>query len=178
MSRVSGGNARGFTLIEAVIAAAVTITTLAGLAQLLLHVARMATDARRAPIVLAAASSKLEQLLALTFTADVAGVPITDQTSDTGHDPPEPSGGTGLSTSPDDSLSRDTPGFVDYLSQDGAPLGPAPAAGAMFARRWRIRASPSAGADALALAVCVVRLTGAAGDPPPEVCLNTARSRR
>lgn len=168
----------GFTLIESLIASAVLIATLAGLTYLFLQAAQLAAQARRAPVALAAASSKLDQLLALAWTYDVAGLPFSDVSSDTSRDPPASGGGTGLLVSPADSLSRPTPGFVDYVNERGRSLGSTPAPGAIFTRRWRVRPWPAASSDALLLRVCVVRMAGGDIDPPPEVCLGTARVRR
>jgi prepilin-type N-terminal cleavage/methylation domain-containing protein len=171
-------NDRGFTLIESVVAAAVVLTTLAGLLYLFLQGAETAARGRRAPIALAAASSKVDQLLALTWTYDPSGAPLSDLSSDTSRDPPAPSGGTGLSLSPSESLARASPGFVDYTNDAGRSLGPTLVAGAIFSRRWSIQPVASSAADALRLEVCVVRIAGTAVDPPPEVCLGTARVRR
>lgn len=168
----------GFTLIESIVASAVLIATLAGLTYLFLQGAQIAAQGRRAPVALAAASSKLDQLLALAWTYDASGAPLSDLSSDTSRDPPAPGGGTGLSSSPVDSLSRPAAGFVDYLNARGRSVGSTPAAEALFTRRWRIRPWPAASADALLLRVCVVRIGGAGADPPPEVCLGTARVRR
>jgi prepilin-type N-terminal cleavage/methylation domain-containing protein len=173
------GNQRGFSLIESVVASAVLVVTLAGLASLFVQSAHSAANGRRAPVALAAAASKLDQLLALDWTYDASGTPLSDLTRDTSRDPPAASGGTGLSLSPEDSLARDTAGFVDYITGDGGSVGSTPAAGALLARRWRIRPWPGADADALLIRVCVTRTIGGnSGDPMPEVCLGTARVRR
>jgi prepilin-type N-terminal cleavage/methylation domain-containing protein len=167
----------GFTLIESIVASAVLIATLAGLTYLFLQGAQIAAQARRAPVALAAASSKLDQLLALAWTYDATGAPLSDVASDTSRDPPAPNGGTGLSLSPADSLSRPAAGFVDYVNERGRSLGSAPVPGAIFTRRWLIRPWP-ASPDSLLLRVCVVRMAGSDAEPPPEVCLGTARVRR
>lgn len=163
-------------LVETVVAAAVLIATLAGVAQLFVQSARTAMESRRAPIVLAAAESKLEQLLALAWTYDAGGAPLSDRASDTSADPPAPAGGTGLSISPADSLTRASPGYMDYLDASGGSLGTTPVAGVVFARRWLIQPGPSL--DVLQLRVCVNRVSGAEPELPPEVCLGTARARR
>lgn len=171
--RMRGGQS-GFTLIEAVVAAALVATAVAGMAPLLVQGGRAAADERRAPVALAAAAAKLEQLLALTWTYDAAGTPIGDLTSDTSAEPPAPVGGTGLSPSPPDSLTRSVSGYVDYLDPAGRSVGSVPAAGAVYARRWRVR--PGGMDGMLDLRVCVLRLPE--GHGPPEVCLATARGRR
>jgi hypothetical protein len=171
-------NQCGFTLIESVVASALTIATLAGVTQLFLQAAWMTADARRAPIALAAAESKLEQLLALSWTYDASGAALSDERSDTSVDPPSAAGGAGLTVSPADSLSRASPGYVDYLDIYGHSLGSAPASGAIFGRRWLIQPLPAAPLDVRILRVCVLRLSGSGADPPPEVCLATLRTRR
>lgn len=171
-------NQRGFTLIESVVASAVVIATLAGVVHLFLQTARITAEARRAPVALAAAESKLEQLLALSWTYDAAGIPLSDEHSDTTVDPSSFAGGTGLAISPADSLSRASPGYVDYLDGSGRSVGSTPASGAIFSRRWLVQALPAAPLDVRLLRVCVVRLSGTDTDPPPEVCLGTVRTRR
>lgn len=170
-------NEAGFTLVESVVAAAVVVTTLAGLLYLFVQSAETTARMRRAPVALAAASSKLEQLLALTWTYDAAGAPLSDLSSDTSRDPPAPSGGTGLSTSSPDALARASPGFVDYLNDAGRSLGSTLVTGAKFSRRWSIQPVSASASDGLRLEACVVRIAGGV-DPPPEVCLATARVRR
>lgn len=176
--RILVQNHRGFTVIESIVASALTITTLASVTHLFLQSAQATADARRAPIVLAAAESKLEQLRALSWTYDAAGAAVSDEQSDTSVDPPAPGGGTGLAVSPGDSLSRASPGYVDYLDRDGRSLGSTPVAGALFSRRWWIQPLPAAPLDARLLRVCVGRLSGNDVEPPPDVCLGTARVRR
>lgn len=171
--------AEGFALVESVVAAAILMTALAGIAHLFVQSARTTARGRRAPVVLAAAQGKIEQLLGLAWSYDAAGAPRSDTTADTSAEPPLPTGGTGLSTSPADSLSLSIPGFVDYLSGAGRPLGATPTPGAVFMRRWRIRPLAAAPSDGLVLRVCVWRFgPTATGGSEPEVCLGTARMRR
>lgn len=149
---------------------------MAGLAHLFVQSARLAAAARRAPVALAAAASKLEQLLALSWTYDAAGASRSDYASDTSVDPPAVSGGTGLAVSPADTLARASPGYVDYLNAAGSSLSDTPAADAVFSRRWLVQAGP--GLETLQLRVCVVRLSGTDVEPPPEACVGTVRVRR
>jgi len=171
-------NSSGFSLVESIVASMVLIVAIAGLAPLFVQSARSAADGRRTPVTLAAASSKLEQLLALAWTYDLSGMPVSDLTADTSRDPPAPGGGTGLSLSPDDSLTRAAPGFVDYIDGSGRSVGPTPGNGALYSRRWLIQPWPGASSDVLVIRVCVVRITGTDVDLPPEVCLGTARMRQ
>jgi type II secretory pathway pseudopilin PulG len=171
--------AAGFALVESVVAAAILMTAIAGIAHLFVQSARTTARGRRAPVVLAAAQAKIEQLLGLAWGYDAAGAPRSDTTSDTSVEPPRPTGGTGLSPSPAESLSLSIPGFVDYVSGAGRPLGATPTTDTVFVRRWRISPLASALSDGLVLRVCVWRFARAStGGSEPEVCLGTARIRR
>ncbi len=69
------------------------------------------------------AGQKLEQLRALTLGFDDAsGLPVTDMSTNLTTEPPT-SGGGGLNPSPSNSLSTNTPGYVDYLDSRGNWLG-------------------------------------------------------
>lgn len=175
MSRCSLPRDDGFTLVEALVALALLVTAAASLVQLFLHSTSLMLAARRAPIVLAAAQSKIEHLRALSFTFDMFGAPVVDASTDTAQLPPAPSGGTGLQPSPPDSLTRDSDGFIDHLDRHGHPLGgglerPRDAA---FVRRWAVA---ELAANLLEIRVCVWTVVPAGA--PPEACLSTVRARR
>lgn len=173
MSRARRSHNRGFTLVEALVALALIVTAAASLAQLFLQSTSLMLTARRAPVVLAAAQSKIEQLRALSFTFDVLGAPVADISSDTAQLPPAPAGGTGLQPSPADSLERDADGFVDYLDAHGRPLGGGLPPDAAYVRRWAITELET---DVLEIRACVWTIVPAGA--PPETCLLTVRTRR
>ncbi len=147
----------GFTLIEVLIATALTAGALVALAGLVATTARGGRAARAQTSATALAAARLEDLRALTWTDAVE-----DTTTDLSRDPAA-SAGTGLRPSPADSLDLDVPGFVDFLDASGRWVGsdPSRSAGASFVRRWRI--TPVTGlTDTLCLEVLVGALGSAA----------------
>ncbi|MGE0039884.1 MAG: hypothetical protein AB7H88_02605 [Vicinamibacterales bacterium] len=169
----------GFTLVETLVAAAVAVTVLASLAEVAAMAAAASRANRRSAAAAIAASAKLEQLRALAWRYDADGRPVSDVTSDTSVDPPRPAGGRGLSPSPGGVLEHSTPGWVDYVNEAGEALGGGdhPPAGAVLARRWAVE--PIDAGDTIVVEVCVVRLVaGPRGEPAPEICLATIRSRQ
>jgi hypothetical protein len=130
---------RGIALIDALIAMAIIITTVTGVAQLLTWSRRAvwSSGAESAAVVLA--SQKLEQLRTLVWQVDGDGRAVSDDTTNLATDPPS-GGGTGLRASPVAALHENTPGFVDYLDGQGrwAGTGPGPPGSAVFVRRWAV----------------------------------------
>lgn len=167
----------GFTLVEALIALTLIVTALAALAPLFEQSTTLMLDAREAPVVLAAAESKIEQLRTLAWTLAPDGRALSDLDTDTATDPPAPMGGTGLRLSPADSLDRSTEGFVDHLDAFGGSRGggDTPPDETVYTRRWAIRAIDG-DPDLLELRSCVWR--HAALDGPASACLSTTRARR
>ena len=103
------------------------------------------------------AQQKLEQLRALTLGFDDAsGLPLTDMSTNLTTEPPS-SGGGGLNPSPSNSLSANTPGYVDYLDSRGNYVGTggAPPANALYIRRWNISPLPTNPNNTLILQVLV-----------------------
>lgn len=164
----------GFTLPEALVALSLIVVAAAALVQLFLQSTLLTFNARRQPVVLAAAQSKVEQLRALPLSYDEAGTPVTDEESDTSVDPPVPTGGTGLRLSPPDSLDRDVEGYVDYLDVHGRPVAGG-AADSAYRRRWSIVAVDDT-ADLLAIRSCVWTTT--VPSSRPGACVATVRARR
>jgi prepilin-type N-terminal cleavage/methylation domain-containing protein len=157
-------NPRGFTLIEVTVAVALLATGVSGVAYLALASARGSDATRAAATVEWLAREKLEQLLALAWTADDGVVPVSDYATNVARAPVQGSGGMGLSVSSVDTLTSATPGFVDYADTRGAWVagsGPAPS-GARWQRRWSVQ-SVSGLSDTLLLQVVVspVAATGA-----------------
>ena len=108
--------ARGFTLIEVLIALGILVLAALGTAQLLGAAAVAVRDARVHAVAATAAAQRMEQLLALEW------------------------GAPGLAISPAGALDDNVDGCVDYLDADGQVLGAGPMvpAGAAFVRRWSI----------------------------------------
>ncbi|MEO8259358.1 MAG: prepilin-type N-terminal cleavage/methylation domain-containing protein [Acidobacteriota bacterium] len=168
---------RGFSLIEVVVATAVTTIGTLSLAQLCATSIRMNHDARVATMAAVLASQKMEQLRALAWTSDAVGLPISDLATDTTVLPPSPSGGTGLSASPPGALGANTPGYCDFLDEEGRTLGggrepPGPTA---FVRRWSIAPGPSAAGDALTIQISVSRVGSRRREGSTDIGLDEVR---
>ena len=170
----------GSSLLEALTAAAVIVTIATGVALLIVRSTRAIWTAGVASAAVVVAQQKLEQLTALEWRIDAAGIPRSDLSSDLSVDPPA-SSGSGLQPSPSGSLDRDIPGFVDFVGGDGRwrGRGPAPVPGTAFIRRWSISAHPRDPADTLILTVVVVPVAEASGGTmqPAAVRLQTIRTR-
>jgi hypothetical protein len=129
-----------------------------------------------------AATEKLEQLRALTWGYDPAGLPVSDGSSDLTVAPEAPFGGPGLSPSPADALQQDRAGYCDFLDARGQPVGGQ--SGVHYIRRWSIQPSPAGGADVLAIQVVVQPRSGQSGASLPghreqgEVRLVTLKARK
>lgn len=170
----------GSALLEALTAAAVIVTVSTGVALLVVTSTRAIWNAGVASTAVIAARQKLEQLAALEWRTDSAGLRRSDQSSDLSADPPV-SSGSGLQPSPSGSLDRNIPGFVDFLGRDGQwrGRGSAPVPGTAFVRRWSISAHPGDPADTLTLTVVVLPVLDAARGSlhPSAVRLQTIRTR-
>lgn len=156
---------RGFTLIEVMVAVALLMTSIAGVAQLAIVSARANDTTRSNATVEWLAREKLEELAALAYTADDGVLPVTDFATDVTQSPSLPSGGVGLSASPGDTLASAVSGYVDYLDSAGTWIGGggSPPRDARWQRRWSIQAVAGQ-ADTLMLQVLVspARTSGAA----------------
>jgi prepilin-type N-terminal cleavage/methylation domain-containing protein len=178
---------RGFSLIEVLIAAGLLATALMAVAELFGIAARSNIAARNTTAASVLAAQKIEELRALSWGVDAAGLPTVDLTSDTAVSPERPAGGSGLATSPIAALQTNTPGWVDYVDRSGAKLagGAQPPADAIFIRRWSVRPLAASPADTLVIQVLVTpnRQRGAAdlgavSRLPEEARLVTVRTRR
>jgi type II secretory pathway pseudopilin PulG len=181
--------ARGFTLVEVVIAAGLLIALCIGAATLLtLTLATIARSRHRA-MALVLARAKLEQVLSLTWSArNIGGVLVlaSDDLTDASRAPPT-AAGRGTLPSPIDTLTVSRDGYVDYLDAQGqwvgaaAGTGAGPAAGgaggsggsgsggsgaavpasAMYARRWSIERRGTGAAELLLVQVMVTTAAAA-----------------
>jgi type II secretory pathway pseudopilin PulG len=155
-------SARGFTLLETVVATGILVTALAGLAQLFVlgtHLTRQATESGAA---LVAAQDKLERLRGLTFGYGAAGEPVTD---------------SALLPSSSSSLSEDIPPYVDWLDAAGEPHDDPDEA--VMVRRWRVASVGETSPDAIAIEVCVFKAPAhEAGPQAADACLSTVRVRQ
>jgi type II secretory pathway pseudopilin PulG len=130
----------GFSLLEVVIATGIMASAIVTLGQLFgLSVAsNRAAQALTYTTVLA--QQKMEQLRGLEWRLDSLGSPVTDDQSDTTAAIETPAGGTGLSSSPADTLTRNVAGWVDYVDRFGNALGGGanPPARTVYVRRWSV----------------------------------------
>jgi len=134
-------NARGFSLVEVLVASGVLAAAVLSVAQLFVAATGATASARDTGEAAVLAWQKVEQLRSLAFGIDDAGLPITDTTTDTAAAPERPVGGSGLSASPAGALARDTPGHVDFLDAWAQPLGGGgaqPPPGTRYRRRWAV----------------------------------------
>jgi type II secretory pathway pseudopilin PulG len=153
--------ARGFTLVETLIATSVVVTVVAGLAQLFALSVRFTRESGQFGAALVAAQDKLESLGALRFTYDDTGQPITDPR---------------LAASPANTLNESVGPYVDWLDQGGNVV---PEAGASYVRRWRITNVAVDDPAAVAIDVCVFAAPGATRQPADaDACVATIRVRQ
>ena len=153
---------RGFTLIETLIATALIVTVVAGLAQLFALSVRFTRESAQFGVALVAAQDKLESLRAVRFDYDQAGTPVSDPK---------------LRASTSDTLAHDVAGFADWLDAGGTPLGAPDGAG--YVRRWRVTEIAGDEPSAIAIDVCVFRLPAVHTQPSSaDACLATIRVRQ
>jgi Tfp pilus assembly protein PilV len=150
--------AQGFSLLEALIAAALLAGAITALAHLLTRAVEQVWRSERAIITLVLAQAKLEQLRATPFAFDEDGLRIDDAL---------------LAPSAANALLEDSPPHVEALDRFGEilPAGQSPT----YIRRWSISAA-GMDADTVTLAACV--RPAAADARWSEACVWTLRTRR
>jgi hypothetical protein len=117
--------ARGFTLIEVVIAAGILIAVAVGAAMVLTLTLNSLARSRQRAIALVLARARLETLVSV---------------------------GSASGLSPPDALTVSREGFVDYLDEQGQPVA---AAAAAFVRRWAIARSGAGASELTIVQVMV-----------------------
>jgi type II secretory pathway pseudopilin PulG len=145
---MSRDSARGFTLVEVLVATASLLTAIGTLIELLTTSARAARASRRIACASALANARLEQLQTLAWTTGPDGGALSDLTTDLSQVAPAP-GGSGLAPAPVGTLDTNVPGFVDFLDADGHWLGAGDRAPprTAYVRRWAITAPAEGGAS-------------------------------
>jgi prepilin-type N-terminal cleavage/methylation domain-containing protein len=151
-------SAKGFSLVEVIVAMGLLTVVSLGVAQLFAVSARANHVAKGQTSATSLAEQKLEQLRSLTwgFDAKEQGLPVSDTTTNLATDPPT-SSGSGLNPSPSESLRSNQAGYVDFLDGHGAYVGTGsviPAA-AVYVRRWSIQPLPTNPNNTLILQVLV-----------------------
>jgi type II secretory pathway pseudopilin PulG len=152
-------DARGFQIIEVLMATALMVAAVASLGQLFALSTQRNKSSKNTTFASVLAQHKMEQLRSLTWGFDALGLPITDTTTDTTKYP-ETNGGTGLSPSPVNTLQQNVVGYVDYLDARGQSLGGATATvpgTAVYIRRWMIEPLPTNPNNTIVIQVLVTR---------------------
>jgi prepilin-type N-terminal cleavage/methylation domain-containing protein len=151
--------ARGFSMLEVLVATTLVTVALAALAQLFAVSTRANNSARTTTYAAILAQQKMEQLRSLTWGFDTLGLPLTDTTTDITVVPERPTGGTGLSPSPPNTLGQNVDGYVDYLDAFGNSLGGGamPIEGTVYIQRWSVEPLPTNPNNTVVLQVLVTR---------------------
>jgi prepilin-type N-terminal cleavage/methylation domain-containing protein len=180
-------HARGFSLLEVLVATTIVVVGIAALAQLFGIATRANSSAKTTTVATVLAQQKMEQLRSLTWAFDASGAPISDTTTDITTEPDRPFAGTGLSPSPDGTLSGNVVGYCDFVDRNANALGggAAPPAATAYIRRWSVRPLSADPEDSIVLQVLVMhrRSRGAldAGDTtrlPDEAYLVSVKTRK
>jgi type II secretory pathway pseudopilin PulG len=150
----------GFSIVEVLVATGLLAAALVALAELFVIATNANRGARATTMATTLAEQKIEQLRGLTWGFDTLGLPLTDTTSNITASPSTPSGGSGLSPSPANTLGANTQGFVDYLDGLGnwVGAGSEPPATAVYIRRWSIEPLPTNPNNTLVFQVLVTRV--------------------
>jgi len=160
----------GFSLVETLIASAILATALVSLAQLFGIATQANATAKNGGLAMILAEQKMEQLRGLTWGFDAVGLPLSDISTDTAKVPEAPTGGKGLSPSPQNTIQANTDGYVDYLDNAGRSLG----GGAVvpmntaYIRRWMVEPLPTNPNNTIVIQVLVttVRREQSLSTPP------------
>jgi type II secretory pathway pseudopilin PulG len=156
MAHVS--SARGFSLLEAIVAAGVLAVALTTLAQLVVVAGRQSVAGRRAATALILAQAKLEELRSLPWRFDPDGSRVSS---------------AALSPSPPNTLSDDVAGWFERLDRFGAPADDQRPL--HFGRRWSIAPLAPLDLDGLTLQVCVGH---SRPDTLPDACVAAILMRK
>jgi type II secretory pathway pseudopilin PulG len=159
----------GFSLLEVLLATTILTVGLAALAQLFVVSTNANTSAKATTVASVLAAQKMEQLRGLTWGFDTIGLPLSDISTDTTVVPETPTGGKGLSPSPEGSLKQNTDGYCDFLDKFGKSLGGGATApgGTAYIRRWSIEPLPTNPNNTLIIQVLVTQKRDRGEDNTP-----------
>lgn len=152
---------RGTTLLEALIAASLLTTLVAGTAVLIVLAHRVGVQSEQ---------STTAVLLAVTRLQALRAVPWRYETDGTAPEVPV------LAYSPPGALEQNTTGYWDVTDESGRPLEP-PAGGAAFVRRWALSPVAFASTQTRGVEVCVF-VWPAGRDADPLACVADVRTRQ
>jgi len=177
----------GFSIVEVMVATGLLASALVALAQLFAIATTTNASARSSTLTMMLAEQKIEQLRALQYTFDRAGLPVQDTLTDLAVYPPAAAGGKGLSPHTENTLQENTDGYVDYLDPSGRTLGGGTVIpdGTAFIRRWSVEPLPTNPNNVVILQVLVTRQrnrgtgdTGSVSRGSEEARLMTIKSRK
>lgn len=172
---------RGFSLIEVIVALALLLAVVLGLAQVFQYSARANRQAHQLTLASVLARQKLEQLRGLAWTFDASGARISDMQTNTAAMPELASGGSGLQASPPGALDTNTSGYCDFLDVHGRIVGGGSSVpgDAAWVRRWAIQPLADDPLDTLVLQVRLLSKESAIRGfvDPAGLTLATARAR-
>jgi prepilin-type N-terminal cleavage/methylation domain-containing protein len=164
-SRCVSRDARGFTLVEVMVAVVLLMIVALGAAQLFAVATTANFRAKSQTSTTILAIQKMEQLRGLEWGFDTEGLPVSDVSTDLSR--PQPTGGgNGLNPSPADSLTRNAPGYFDFLDVHGAWLDPGDPNSLdqmVYTRRWSIQPLPTNPNNTLVFQVRVIPRLEVAG---------------
>lgn len=151
----------GFSIIETIFATGILATAVVALAQMFVISVKNNQNSRTGSYAVTLAQQKMEQLRGLTYGFDTIGLPLTDTTTNTAAAVEVPTGGTGLTPSPANTMNANTNGYVDYIDQFGKSLGGGQTAPlyTVYIRRWSIDPLPTNPNNTLVIQVMVTRET-------------------
>jgi len=161
--------ARGFSLVEVLVALALTVTAVCALVALIGLTTRANGTARITTAATLLAAEKLEELRAFAWTVDAAGQPLSD---------------ANLAPSPAGALSDNTPGYCDFTDAMGRSLAgsTSPPPEAMFVRRWSIAPLAPDPVNTMVLQVTVARVrrtsAGTVQAAPDDARLASVKTRK
>ena len=149
-------NQSGFSVLETLIATFLLAGGVLATAQMFILATKSNAASMQTSYAASLAQEKMEQLRGLTWGFDQSGLPIQDYNTNTAVDPPLDNG-VGLSPSPDNVLSANTAGYVDYIGRDGISLGGGAQVpdGTLYVRRWSVEPLPTNPNNTLILQVLV-----------------------
>jgi type II secretory pathway pseudopilin PulG len=155
----------GFSLVEVTIATGILAGALATLGQMFAMSISSNRNAGTLTYGTVLAEQKIEQLRGLAWAFDNLGQPVSD---------------AALSPSPPDTMTSNTPGWVDYIDRLGQVLdgGAAAPPKTVYTRRWAIEPLPSDPANTVVIHVLVTtRMNRGAADRPGSTTRLPAESR-
>ena len=151
----------GATLLEALFAASLLTTLVAGTAALIVMAHRVGEQTEQTATATLLAVTRLQALRAVPWRYEIDGTT-----------PEMPA----LAYSPPGALAQDTDGYWDAVDEAGRPVAP-PRTGASFIRRWAVSPVSSGSIQSRGLEVCVF-ISPAERHPDPLVCVADVRTRQ